>query len=112
MEYLELIKSVLIFAENNEDQSILEGSYPKKFYNTLEQLINNGYIEGDITSTKIEGRIFSIKYLTLYGEELLSNLNKSTSEKYADRIKEYVKENGLPTNLTNLTKMFANIFIS
>lgn len=110
MEYLELIKSILVFAENNEDKSIVEGSYPKKFYNTLEQLINHGYIGGKIYPTK-DGRLFDIKYLTLEGEELLSNLNKSASEKYADRIKKYVKENGVPTNLTNLTKMFANIFI-
>lgn len=91
MEYLELIKSTLVFVENNADKSIVEGSYPKKFYNALEQLINYGYIEGKIYLTK-DGRIFDIKYLTLEGEELLSNLNESTSEKYADCIKNMLKK--------------------
>lgn len=111
MDYLSLVKEALLFATNNQgsfDEDFRE--HPREFYDTLNDLIDNGYIKGNITQYKpmfsySSGRIFDIEYVTISGKQTIDALNKSS----LDKVKEYVKANGVPCNLKEVSKLVANI---
>lgn len=73
---------------------------------TLDNLLDDGLIRGKRFSTK-SGTIYSLSRLTSLGH---SYLLQTTDKAFSDKLKEYLKENGIPMSPQNITKCIAKLF--
>lgn len=73
---------------------------------TLDNLLDDGLIRGKRLSTK-SGTIYSLSGLTSLGH---SYLLQTADKAFSDKLKEYLKENGIPMTPQNITKCIAKLF--
>lgn len=72
---------------------------------TLDNLISDGLVNGKITSTK-SGNIYELSGLSSLGYQCLSEMKDPT---FADKLKEFIKENGIPLTPQAITKFIAQL---
>lgn len=69
--------------------------------NILMDMINNGLIKGNATSTKM-GPIFTFRGLTSKGMEYISSINSNTIK---NKMKKAIHDEGLPLTIPSLLKV-------
>lgn len=72
---------------------------------TLDNLIDDGLVNGTRTPTK-SSSIYKISGLSTLGYQYLSGMTEPST---SDKLKKYVKENGLPATPQGLTKLIAQL---
>lgn len=72
---------------------------------TLDNLIKEGLVNGNITSTK-SGNIYQLSGLSSLGYQYLSEMK---APNFSAKLKKYIKENGIPLTPQAITKLLAQI---
>lgn len=76
-------------------------------FETLDNLIEDGLIKANKTSTK-DGHIYIFSGLTTIGHQYLLSLKNDT---FLNKLKNELKDQGVPTTPSNITKFIARLFL-
>ena len=74
---------------------------------TLDNLIDDGLVKANKTSTN-DGPIYIFSGLTTIGHQYLLSLKNDT---FLNKLKNELKEQGVPTTPSNITKFIARLFL-
>lgn len=78
---------------------------PQDTLDTLDNLIDDGLIRGKRTATK-DGIWYQLSGLTTLGQ---SYLLQASRKPFSNKLKDYLKENGIPMSPQNITKCIAKL---
>lgn len=76
-------------------------------FETLDNLIEDGLIKANKASTK-DGHIYIFSGLTTIGHQYLLSLKNDT---FLSKLKNELKDQGVPTTPSNITKFIARLFL-
>lgn len=74
---------------------------------TLDNLIDDRLIKAQRTATK-SGTIYQFSGLTTLGHQYLASMK---DDKFVNKLKNELKEQGVPTTTSNITKFIARLFL-
>lgn len=126
-DYLEMYKAILQ-AINDYDpsddheliDSLSHGEYIKSRFakndppssddalqalRVLENVIDDGLVNGTVRPTDI-GSVYTLRGLTTSGHE---QLHKISDKKFSSKLNAYMKENGIPTSIKDVSKLIATL---
>lgn len=123
-DYFELYKTILITISDhrpNDAQTLFNflsdteyikeqlkaknPTLPQDTLDTLDNLIDDGLIRGRRTATK-DGVWYQLSGLTTLGQ---SYLIQTSQKPFSNKLKEYLKENGIPMSPQNITRCIAKL---
>lgn len=123
-DYFELYKTILLTIRENKpsdaqqlfdhlsnteyirnELSLKNPDIVEDTIDTLDNLLDDGLIKGKRFSTK-NGIVYSLSGLTTLGRSYLMHTSDKT---FSDKLKEYLKENGIPMSAANITKCIAKL---
>ncbi|MCG7196756.1 DUF2513 domain-containing protein [Pediococcus pentosaceus] len=102
-EKLNYLPEILHIIKTKEDGILLS----EQFQETLENLIDDGLIKGRTVKTK-DSNLYLIQGLSTTGHQYLKNLK---NPKFLEKVKNVLKEEGLPVTPTSITRTIAKLFL-
>jgi hypothetical protein len=100
-QQMNLIPQVVASIRTEEDGILLSN----QFQETLDNLIDDGLVKGKIIPTK-GSNLYLIQGLSTAGYQYLKSLEKPT---FLDKLKNVLKEEGLPLTPKSITKAIAKL---
>lgn len=74
----------------------------------LDNLIDDGLVNGHRTVTKLDPPQYMLNGLTTAGQNYLLNFSDKAT---TDKLKAYLKENGIPTTIQSISKCIAQLVL-
>lgn len=100
-EKLNSLPEILHSIKTKEDGMLLS----EQFQETLENLIDDGLIKGRTVKTK-DSNLYLIQGLSTAGHQYLKNLENPT---FLNKLKNVLKEEGIPLTPTSITRAIAKL---
>ncbi|MFC6290632.1 DUF2513 domain-containing protein [Levilactobacillus angrenensis] len=89
------------------DKTIAEGFTREDVTYAVKQAIDSGLLQGNIMSTLSGSLFFTVSDITPQGHQFIDAITEDT---HWNRVKSFLKEEGLPLTVGTISKAIAKIF--